>query len=77
LVGLRGIHVHPAHVTLVAIGLGTRMAALDAGVIVAAVLSLLVAASFWLAYFDYFTIRAQQLLSDRSGATRTAPARDA
>ena len=45
--------------------------------IVAAVLGLAVATSFWLAYFDFFPIRAQQLLADRSGAQRAALARDA
>jgi low temperature requirement protein LtrA len=45
-------------------------------VIVAAVLGLLVAISFWLAYFDFFPIRAQQLLTDRSGSERIALARD-
>jgi low temperature requirement protein LtrA len=88
--GVEGFRVHPAHFverhgliviiaigeSLVAIGLGARATALDAGVIVAAILGLLVAASFWLAYFDFFTIRAQQLLADRTGATRTALARD-
>ena len=44
--------------------------------IVAAVLGLVVATSFWLAYFDFFPIRAQQLLTDRSGAERIALARD-
>ena len=44
--------------------------------IVAAVLGLAVATSFWLAYFDFFPIRAQQLLADRSGADRVALARD-
>ena len=44
--------------------------------IVAAVLGLVVATSFWLAYFDFFPIRARQLLADRSGAERTALARD-
>ena len=44
--------------------------------IVAAVLGFIVAASFWLAYFDFFTIRAQQLLTDRSGTPRVALARD-
>ena len=34
------------------------------------------AASFWLAYFDFFTIRAQQLLADRSGLQQIALARD-
>ena len=44
--------------------------------IVAAVLGLVVATSFWLAYFDFFPIRAQQLLADRSGDERIALARD-
>jgi low temperature requirement protein LtrA len=35
-----------------------------------------VATSFWLAYFDFFTIRARQILSGRSGVARTALARD-
>jgi low temperature requirement protein LtrA len=37
----------------------------------------LVATSFWLAYFDFFSIRSEQLLTDRSGTERTALARDA
>jgi low temperature requirement protein LtrA len=45
-------------------------------VIVAAVLGFAVATSFWLAYFDFFTIRAEQMLSDRSGVERAALARD-
>jgi low temperature requirement protein LtrA len=44
---------------------------------VAAIVGFLVAASFWLAYFDFFTIRAERLLADRSGAQRIALARDA
>ncbi|MDX6515212.1 MAG: hypothetical protein QOH73_878 [Gaiellaceae bacterium] len=90
LAGISGWHVQPAHFverhgliviiaigeSLIAIGLGARGTGLGASVIVAAVLGLLVATSFWLAYFDFFTIRAQQLLSDRSGVERTAFARD-
>jgi low temperature requirement protein LtrA len=91
LVGLSGFRVHPAHFverhgliiiiaigeSLVAIGVGARGTDLGAGVILAAVLGFVVAASFWLAYFDFFTIRAEQLLSDRSGVPRIALARDA
>ena len=62
--------------SLVAIGLGARGTALGTGVIVAAVLGLVVVASFWLAYFDFFPIRAEQMLADRSGAQRIALARD-
>ena len=83
--------LHPAHFverhgliviiaigeSLVAIGLGTRGTGLTAGVIATAVLGFVVVASFWLAYFDFFTIRAQRLLTDRSGAQRIALARDA
>src|SRR5262249_6295680 len=70
LVGLSGFRVQPAHFverhgliviiaigeSLAAIGFGARSTALGAGVVVAAVLGLIVATSFWLAYFDFFTI---------------------
>ncbi|HEY2218402.1 MAG TPA: low temperature requirement protein A [Gaiellaceae bacterium] len=89
-VGVRGWRVQPAHFverhglivliaigeSLVAIGLGAQSTRLDAGVIVAALLGLLVATSFWLAYFDYFQIRGRQLLDNRSGEERIALARD-
>jgi len=89
-VDLTGWRVHPAHFverhgliviiaigeSLVAIGIGARQTGLGAGEIVAALLGFVVAASFWLAYFDFFTIRAEQLLMDRSGAPRIALARD-
>jgi low temperature requirement protein LtrA len=88
--GSSGWRVQPAHFverhgliviiaigeSLVAIGLGERSAGLGADVIVAAVLGFVVATSFWLAYFDFFPIRGRQLLADRSGAERTALARD-
>jgi low temperature requirement protein LtrA len=90
LVPLQGWRVRPAHFverhgliviiaigeSLAAIGFGARGTGLTAGVIVAALLGLAVAASFWLAYFDFFPQRAQQLLIDRSGAQQTALARD-
>jgi low temperature requirement protein LtrA len=62
--------------SLVAIGIGARGVGLGLGVIVAAVLGLLVATAFWLAYFDFFPIRGEQLLADRSGVERVALARD-
>jgi low temperature requirement protein LtrA len=88
--GMSGWRVQPAHFverhgliviiaigeSLIAIGLGARGTALDTGVIVAAVLGLAVVASFWLAYFDFFPIRGQQLLTDRSGTQQIALARD-
>ncbi|MFL5962740.1 MAG: low temperature requirement protein A [Gaiellaceae bacterium] len=88
--GMSGWRVQPAHFierhgliviiaigeSLIAIGLGARSTELDTGVIVGAVLGLVVVTSFWLAYFDFFPRRAQQLLTDRSGVERTALARD-
>jgi low temperature requirement protein LtrA len=88
--GITGWRVHPAHFverheliviialgeSFVAIGFGARATALGAGEIVAAVLGLVVAAAFWLAYFDFFTIRGLQLLADRRDAERSALARD-
>jgi low temperature requirement protein LtrA len=88
--GITGWRVQPAHFverhgliviiaigeSLVAIGLGEAVSGLSTEVIVAAVLGFAVATSFWLAYFDFFTIRAHQLLTDRSGAERAALARD-
>ena len=88
--GTSGWRVQPAHFverhgliviiaigeSLIAIGLGARGTGLGTGVIVASVLALVVATSFWLAYFDFFSIRGQQLLADRSGTERTALARD-
>ena len=38
--------------------------------------ALAVVTSFWLAYFDFFPIRAQQLHADRRGEQRIALARD-
>jgi low temperature requirement protein LtrA len=89
--GLSGWRVQPAHFverhgliviiaigeSLIAIGLGARSTEIGTGVIVAAVLGLVVTTSFWLAYFDFFPIRGQQMLADRSGVQRTALARDA
>jgi low temperature requirement protein LtrA len=89
--GVRGWRVHPAHFAerhaliliiaigeaLVAIGLGARNTGLGAGVILAAVLGFAVAVSFWLAYFDFFSVGVQRLLSDRRGEQRVSLARDA
>jgi low temperature requirement protein LtrA len=90
LVGVRGWRVHIAHFAerhgliviialgeaLVAIGLGARSTRLGGEVIVAAVLGVLIAASFWLAYFDFFSTGAERLLTDSRGERRVALARD-
>ena len=90
LLGTGGWHVQPAHFVerhgliviiaigeaLIAIGLGERSSGISTRVIVAAVLGFAVVTSFWLAYFDFFTIRVEQLLTDRTGGERIALARD-
>src|SRR5262249_30719263 len=88
--GTTGWHVFPAHLAeryglvviialgeaFISIGIGATGIALGMREIVAAVLGLLVATSFWLAYFDFFSIRGEQLLHDRRGPSRIALARD-
>jgi low temperature requirement protein LtrA len=88
--GTHGWRVQPAHFaerhgliviiaigeSLIAIGLGEKASGISTGVILAAALGFGVTTAFWLAYFDFFTIRAEQLLTDRSGAERAALARD-
>jgi low temperature requirement protein LtrA len=87
---VRGWRVHPAHFAerhgliliiaigeaLVAIGFGARGTGLGAGVILAALLGFVVAASFWLAYFDFASTGVQRLLLERHGEQRVALARD-
>jgi low temperature requirement protein LtrA len=89
--GASGWRVHPGHFAerhgliliialgeaLIAIGVGVGDTRISAGVILTAVLGLVVATSMWLAYFDFFSIRAEQMRSERSGPERNALARDA
>jgi low temperature requirement protein LtrA len=88
--GSQGWRIHPSHFAerhglvviialgeaFIAIGIGANGIDIGLGEIAAAVLGLLVATSFWLAYFDFFSIRGEQLLRDREGADRVAFARD-
>jgi low temperature requirement protein LtrA len=60
----------------IAIGIGATGIGLGVGEVVAAILGLLVATSFWLAYFDFFSIRGERMLGDLQGAERVAIARD-
>jgi low temperature requirement protein LtrA len=60
----------------IAIGIGATGSGIGLGEVAAAVLGLLVAASLWLAYFDFFSLRGERLLRDRQGPERVALARD-
>jgi low temperature requirement protein LtrA len=85
-----GWRVHPSHFAerhglvviialgeaFIAIGIGATGIGIGPGEVVAAILGLLVATSFWLAYFDFFSLRGEQILQDRDGAERVALARD-
>jgi len=88
--GSSGWRLHPSHfaeryglIVIIALGeafisIGIGASGTDIGLpeVVAAVLGLLVATSFWLAYFDFFSIRGEHTLRDREGAERVALARD-
>jgi low temperature requirement protein LtrA len=90
LTGSSGWMVHASHfaeryglVVIIAIGeafisLGIGATGIDIGIgeVAAAVLGLLVATSFWLAYFDFFSIRGEQILVNAEGQTRVVLARD-
>jgi low temperature requirement protein LtrA len=86
-----GWHLHPHHFaerhaliviiaigeSIVALGVGAAGIPLDAGVVVAALLGITIAASLWWTYFDWFTIIAEHRLAEMPhGAARSALARD-
>ena len=88
--GSTGWRIHPSHFAeryglvlivalgeaFVAIGIGASPTRIGLGEIAAAILGLLVATSFWLAYFDFFSIRGEQTLRNVRGPARVALARD-
>ena len=89
--GSTGWQVHPSHLAeryglvliialgeaFISIGIGATGIGIGLGEVVAAILGLLVATSFWLAYFDFFAIRGERILVDAQGPERVAFARDA
>jgi low temperature requirement protein LtrA len=88
--GSTGWQLHPSHFAeryglvliialgeaFIAIGIGATGIGIGLDEVVAAILGLLVAASFWLAYFDFFSIRGERILRELQGADRVALARD-
>jgi low temperature requirement protein LtrA len=89
--GVGGWRVQPAHFverhsliviiaigeSLGAIGFGARTTELGLREIVGAVLGLIVAASLWLAYFDYVSDAVGELLAERRGEQQVTVAREA
>jgi low temperature requirement protein LtrA len=89
--GSRGWQLHPSHLAeryglvliialgeaFISIGIGATGIGIGLDEVAAAILGLLVATSFWLAYFDFFSIRGERMLRDLEGAERVALARDA
>src|SRR5438094_6800076 len=63
--------------SIVAIGVGAAGLPLDAGVIVAALLGITVAACIWWSYFDWLIYAVQAKLVEATGPRRAALARDA
>src|SRR5918998_3602552 len=89
--GVSGFRVHAGHFverhgliviialgeSIVAIGIGASGLVIGAGVVVAAVLGIALAAALWWAYFDLVMLVAGQRLSAAKGAERARLARDA
>jgi low temperature requirement protein LtrA len=90
LAGSTGWRVHASHFAeryglvliialgeaFIAIGIGATGTGIGLGEVVAAILGLLIATSFWLAYFDFFSIRGERMLGGAEGPERVALARD-
>jgi low temperature requirement protein LtrA len=62
--------------SIVAVGVGAAGLPLDAGLILAALLGMVVAASLWWAYFDVVAVTAERRLREASGVERARLARD-
>jgi low temperature requirement protein LtrA len=89
--GVSGFQVHAEHFverygliviialgeSIVAIGVGAQGLAIGAGVVLAAVLGIALAAALWWAYFDLVMLVAGRRLSAVKGAERARLARDA
>jgi low temperature requirement protein LtrA len=89
--GSTGWQVHPSHFAeryglvliialgeaFISIGIGATGIGIGLGEVAAAILGILVATAFWLAYFDFFSIRGERMLRDLQGPERVALARDA
>jgi low temperature requirement protein LtrA len=61
----------------IAIGIGATGIGIGLGEVVAAILGLFVATSFWLAYFDFFSLRSGSSTISRARNAGARPRRDA
>jgi low temperature requirement protein LtrA len=62
--------------SIVALGVGAAGLPLDAGLVATALLGMVVVSSLWWAYFDFFAIVGERLLTETTGPVRAALARD-
>jgi low temperature requirement protein LtrA len=90
LAGMEGWTLHPSHFverhgliviiafgeSIVAIGVGAQSTSLDAGVVAAAVLGIVITAALWWAYFDVVILVAERRLREAAGKAQLAMARD-
>jgi low temperature requirement protein LtrA len=88
--GTAGWQLHPSHFAeryglvmiialgeaFISIGIGATGITIGLRIVVASILGLLIATSFWLAYFDFFSLRGERMLHDVQGPERVALARD-
>ncbi len=88
--GVSGFRIHAGHFverhgliiiialgeSIVAVGVGAEGLALGAGVVLAAVLGVAVAAGLWWAYFDHVALAAERNLARAQGHERAVRARD-
>jgi low temperature requirement protein LtrA len=88
--GVSGFRIHPGHIaerhgliviialgeSIVAVGVGVSGLALGAGVIVAVVLGIALAAALWWAYFDLVMLTAERRLTEARGEERARLALD-
>ena len=88
--GSAGWQLHPSHFAeryglviiialgeaFISIGIGATGITIGLREVVASILGLLIATSFWLAYFDFFSLRGERMLHDVQGPERVALARD-
>lgn len=62
--------------SIVALGVGAAGLSLDIGLVATALFGMVVVSALWWTYFDFFAIVGERLLTEATGSTRAALARD-